>query len=227
MFKTNRLESEDLELNPRILGYRWNELRSRVLDLIDCRLAEGNPRQWYIDQYLVNKIFFESVKSIDAPYQVKRVPNGILGEVFFLEACKYFGFPCVPTGGDVDSLGADFRLTSRDGTETRFVDVTINTSNKGLKQKNKVGTFPTLFIPWNIKYDNEENSFSYAEEYLRTGEFNKNMFLDDILTFNYCNLHNLKKSVWRDSPTGEGYMAQDGVVYIRNLEGVLEILKER
>lgn len=222
-----RLELAQLEVNPIELGHRWDILRSKVLGLIDFRLENGNPSQWYIDHYLYNKDLFEKASHIEEVYWVNRVPNGILAEVFFLDACEYFGFHCVPTGGDEDSWGADFKLESRDGSQTRFVDVTINTSERGLRQKNVVGTFPTLFIPWHTDYYNQRHSPTYAEEYLRTGTFDADMFVDGILTFNYRNLHDLRRSVWRDSPWGEGYMAQDGITYLRNLEGVLDILKER
>ena len=229
MFKSNtkRLELAEQELDPVILGERWGTLRSKVLGLIDFRLSNGDPRQWYIDHYLYDQELFENAKYIDAPYWVNRVPNGILGEIFFLDACEQLGIHCYPTAGDEDAWGTDFKIISRNDGSTRFLDVTINMSERGLKQKNKAGTFPTVFVPWHIDYSNRRNSPSYAHHYLSTGEFDSYQFMDDILTFNYNNLHDLRRNVWRDSPWGEGYMALDGVTYISNLAGVLDILKER
>jgi hypothetical protein len=146
--------------------------------------------------------------------------------VFFLNACEYLGIECKPTEGDDDVYGADFLITIEDG-ETRVLDVSLNLSPEGLKKKNKAGTFPTVFIPWRTTYPNTTYKPSYAEKYLATGNFDVREFMYRTLKYNYKNLHILRNSVWKDARWGEGYMCLDGIPYIRNLEGILNMLKSR
>ena len=214
------------ELTPTILSERWDSLRTKVLGLVDSRLSNGRP----INSYTVHNMrlieFFMNPIGTEDPSSLDKVPNGILGEVFFLDACEQLGIYCCPTTGDEDALGADFKIRSRDGIDTRFLDVSIKISERGLEQKNRAGTFPTVFIPWYTDYSSRRKYPSYAQHYLSTGEFDSYQFMNGILTFNKRNLRCLEKNVWEDSPLGKGYMAFDGITYVSNLAGVLKILDE-
>ena len=219
------LESARQELAPTILSKRWDLLEKKALELVTFRLSKRNLKKQYVDCCLRGQELFEIARDIKDPSSLDNAPNGILGEVFFLDACNQLGIYCCPTTGDEDAMGADFKIRSKDGIDTRFLDVTINITERGLKKKNKAGTFPTVFIPWYMNHSNRRNSPSYARHYLATGEFDSSWFMRSILAFNYDNLRRLEENVWKDSPWGEGYMAFDGITYVSNLAGVLEILK--
>ena len=201
---------------------RWKEIRELSLDLINHRLCNGIPDKWYKDIFLAHREAFKGREYIKNAFDANSVSNGMLGEVFFMEACRSLNIYCVPTCGLEDEWGADFKIS--DGVDTRFLDVTINLSNENLRKKNRSGTFPTVFVPW---YLGKDRSQSYATRYIETGEFDYETFINNILSYNYHNLHILRKNVWNDSPKGEGYMALDGVKYLENLGGSLDILKGR
>lgn len=201
-------------------SYRWNILRHKVCELVDYRIRNGNPPRWYRDACIDSREKFERVSILENVNDIDRFPNGILGEVFFMEACNNVGIECTPTYGDVDTWGADFMITN--GKETRFIDVSINTSYRGLRKKNREGTFPTLFIPWH----SADNGFqSYACHYLRTGEFDSNNFISDTVSYNYHNLHTLRKDVWSDGQVVDSYMDLYGIRYLESLEGSINMLR--
>lgn len=197
---------------------RWDSVRSEVCGLMEYRINHGSPPKWYKDVCIDTMYIFGNASYLNDVCDVNRFPNGFIGEVFFMEACSKLGIECVPTYGDEDTWGADFRIS--DGKDTRFLDVTINTSDNGLRKKNKAGTFPTLFIPW---YMNSNQS--YVHHYIETGEFDTEEFIGNILSYNYKNLHNLRRDVWSDSPKGQGYMSLYGIKYLEGVEGSLNILK--
>lgn len=199
---------------------RWDGVRYQVCDLMQYRIDNGSSPKWYIDACVEDIYLFGEAVELDDLSDLKDFPNGSIAEVFFMEACRDLGIECTPACGEEDILGVDFMISN--GFDTRFLDVTINISNRGFKRKNKAGTFPTLFIPWTIS---DSLPISYAYRYIETGEFYSDEFISEILTFNYKNLHNLRKDVWTDSPKGDGYMSLEGVQYLENLEGSLKILK--
>lgn len=199
---------------------RWDNVRFKVCDLMDYRINHGSPPGWYEKVCIDNKDTFANAFPLNDIYNVNRLPNGFIGEVFFMDACDKLGIKCVPTYGDVDTWGADFMIG--EGKNTRFLDVTINTSADGLKRKNRAGTFPTLFIPWYLASNQSE---TYVYHYLATGEFNSKDFMNNIISYNYRNLHTLKRDVWSDHSNGDGYMDLHGIQYLEGLEGTLKILK--
>jgi len=222
---TSTLETVRYGRNSEILQTRWEQIRDEVSQLIEFRLSRGSSFKWYEEGFLSTRRVFESTESLQEPCDINKFPSGILGEVFFLNACQNLGIYCEPTEGDDDVHGADFKICLNG--DTRFLDVSLNRSEKGLLKKNKVGTFPTVFIPWRTMYPGTNYQPSYAEKYLSTGEFDVSEFMHEILKYNYKNLHILRNSVWRDAPWGEGYMCLDGISYIKNLEGILNILRCR
>ena len=221
--ETRNLEFVEYSIEEDTLQNRWNEIRNEVCSLIDYRLEYGSCEKWYKDNYLAVKQEFLEMPFIDHPSEINKLPSGIVGEVFFMEACNKEGLNCVPTHGDEDVWGADFKIDN--GKETRFLDVSINISSKGLQKKNRVGTFPTIFIPWKTNSMGNRNGVSYSEKYLCTGMFNRKRFISDILNYNNSNLHLLQKSVWKDADWGEGYMALEGIQYLKNLKGTILMLR--
>ena len=160
---------------------------------------------------------------IDNPSEINVLTSGIVSEVFFMEACNRMGLNCIPTRGYQDSLGADFMIEN--GKETRFLDVSLDTSKKGLEKKNKVGTFPTIFIPWRTNRVGKRKEVSYSEKYLCTGVFNRRKFFSDILNYNYRNLHILERDVRKGSYSEEGYMGAEGFQYVNDLKGTISMLR--
>ncbi len=203
---------------------RWEGVRDGVCNLIDCRLKDRASMKWYRDASIFSEKIFENTSTLNDPCDINRFPSGILAEYFFMTSCSDLDICCTPTCGDEDVWGADFKISN--GVETRFLDVTINLSKRALLKKNKAGTFPTIFVPWSVRGLCEYGTTTYAQHYLTTGEFNSLFFIDRILSYNYSNLHNLRKNVWEDSPKSEGYMSLEGITYIQNLEGSLRILRD-
>ncbi len=199
---------------------RWDGVRYEVCDLMEYRIENGSSPQWYRDACIDNIYIFGNAVELNDVSDLNRLPNGFIAEVFFMEACRDLGIECTPTCGEEDTWGVDFKISN--GFDTRFLDVTIDTSNSGFRRKNRAGTFPTLFIPWSISHS---FSRSYAYRYIETGEFYSDEFISKIVSFNYKNLHNLRKDVWSDCPNSGSYMSLEGVHYLENLEGILEILK--
>lgn len=221
--ETRNLNDIEIKTGERTLQQRWDKVSSSVCSLIDYRFQYGSKERWYIDNYTALKQEFLETPSLERASEINQFPGGILAEVFFMQACNQLGIYCEPTSGDEDVFGVDFKI--EDDFETRFLDVSINISSLGLRKKNRDGTFPTLFIPWNVKKNVNGYSPSYAEHYLSTGLFNGKKFFNSILDYNYSNLHNLKKSVWNDARIGEGYMSLNGIQYIKNLEGILGMIR--
>ncbi|MGI6423050.1 MAG: hypothetical protein ACOX0X_00295 [Candidatus Dojkabacteria bacterium] len=205
------------------LQQRWERLSSDVSDFIDLRLRDGASEPWY-DFYLIDMICgLEKVPYLNHASEVNEFPAGIFAEVFFMKACNEVGLNCVPTIGREDMKGVDFEIG--DGSETRFVDVTVNTSEEALKEKSKVWKVPTIFIPWGVKNSGNGYTPSYAEHYLATGKFEGSEFLNSILDFNYSNLHFLTKAVWSDGKDTDRKMRLNGIQYIKNLKGVLKMIR--
>ncbi len=218
--ETSNLEFVEYSIEENTVQSRWNKIRNEVCSLIDYRLEYGSCGKWYEENYLSVKQEFLEMPFINYPEEINYLTSGIVGEVFFMEACKNIGLSCVPTRGDEDIWGVDFKIDN--GIETRFLDVSINTSSKGLQKKNRAGTFPTVFIPWRTNSVGKKNGVSYSEKYISTGVFDQRKFMSELIDYNNSNLHLLRKSVWKD----EGYMALEGIQYIKNLEGIIDMLKE-
>ncbi len=221
--ESRNLNCIEIEVGERTLQQRWDKVSSSVCSLIDYRFQYGSKEKWYRDNYTAVKQEFLELPSLERASEINQFPGGILAEVFFMQACNQVGIYCEPTSGDEDVFGVDFKI--EDDCETRFLDVSINVSSKGLSKKNRDGTFPTLFVPWSVKSNTNGYSPSYAEYYLSTGLFNGKEFFNSILDYNYENLHKLRKSVWKDAKWGEGYMSLNGIQYLKNLEGILEMIK--
>ncbi|MDX9738972.1 MAG: hypothetical protein RBT33_01225 [Candidatus Dojkabacteria bacterium] len=227
MLRTEARNLEFVEYSERknTLQSRWEEIRTEVCSLIDYRLEYGSCEKWYEESYLAVKQEFLELPTIDYPSEINYLTSGIVGEVFFMDACNRVGINCIPTSGQEDMWGVDFKIDN--GIETRFLDVSINISSKGLQKKNKAGTFPTLFVPWRTNSLGKKEGVSYSEKYLCTGVFDREKFISDIIDYNNRNLHELQKSVWKDAKWGEGYMSLEGIQYIKNLKGIIEMLKRR
>ncbi len=217
-----RTETDGLDSN-------WIDLKGELLQLAQYRV-DTVQQKWYRDVYI------EYMMDIDSFYptrysEINRLPQGILAEVFFLNACRQNMFNCVPSYGEEDIMGADFKLTY--GDETRFFDVSINTSGRSMKKKVKEGTFPTLFLPWKKDFsDNGDGPITYAERYLKYGRFDGKTFLHSILDSNYIVLDSLKRKVWREEDVQKKIfnnesldLSESGIQYIRTLEGVLLLMR--
>lgn len=208
----------------------WIGLKDELLAFTQYRI-DSAQHQWYRDAYMGYMIDIYDFSPKRAS-EINSLPQGILGEVFFLNACKQNGIQCDPTFGEEDVLGADFKITN--GKETRFFDVSVNTSERGFKKKVKEGTFPTLFIPWKAEdLQSGNRNMSYAERYMKYGTFDGKRFLHSILTSNYLVLDCIKRKVWRSQDTDRKLFNNDsvdvsagGIQYIRSLEGVLILMRK-
>lgn len=204
----------------------WSNLKERIVDIIEYRVNTCRYG-WYTDAYCQH---LEKIRdfNFETPEQINILPHGIVAEVLFQEASEQLGFKCNPSIGDEDALGYDFELTMRD--ETRFIDVTVDTSQSGIRKKIKPWRFPTLFLPWNM--NDGKSCFSYAQWYLSGGGFNGKEFLKSVVRCNLKVLDGLKRSVWEDKKVQREIYSRyvsdfsgSSVLYVNSLDGVLEMLK--
>lgn len=201
-------------------------LKQDLYDLVEYRLSTtSKSKDWYRNAYVSNLMDIDSL-CIDRGFKsLNRMSQGLLSEVFFLNACKQNGIECVPSTGDEDIMGIDFKI--EDDKDTRFLDVTVNISEKGLTSNLKDWNFPVLFIPWR----NSWSGMSSAEAYLRYGIFNGKKFLNRIYRYNSGVRDILKQDirnrdincVFRKNKREVKY-PDAGVGYINNLEGVISLL---
>lgn len=211
------------ELQGNEIEGNWLMLKKDITDLVEYRVS-STQQVWYRDIYgnclnIVNQ--FEPQE----PQDINYLPQGILAEVFFMYACNINGLKCIPSYGDEDIWGADFKLVNG---ETRYLDVTMNTSSKSFVRKTKEGTFPTIFLPWSVS-----ENVSYAQQYLSCGNFNGREFLVRTLESNKEILHCLKKNYWRGEEEirkilGITYkdFSGSGIQYLNHLEGVLRLIRK-
>ena len=211
------------------MNEHWYYLKNGLLSLIDYRLDSSSDR-WYQEQYMYEKLYIDDFYP-SLPSDINKLPKGIVAEALFLEACKLTNRECFPCPGIEDVIGADFRITY--GRETRFFDVTVNTSERGFRKKVIEGRFPTLFLSWEENGNNSRYKRSYAEMYLRTGTINTEKYFTNIISLNYKILDKLKRSFWRGEKSDERILgmrdfdySRVDTQYIKNLEGVLRVLKE-
>lgn len=225
--ETNYLLPRNEEIEP--MNEHWYYLKNGLLSLIDYRLDSSSDR-WYQEQYMYEKFYIDEFYP-SYPSDINRLPKGIVAEGLFLEACKLTNKECSPCLGREDVIGADFRITY--GRETRFFDVTVNTSERGFRKKVREGRFPSLFLPWKENENNNGYKRSYAERYLRTGTINTEEYFSNIISSNYKILDKLKRSFWRGEKSDERILGKGnfdysraGIQYIKNLEGVLKVLRK-
>lgn len=206
------------------LQENWRELKSEILALTDFRM-ETTKDMWYYNEYKSLRCEIESFVP-KYPFDINLLPRGILAEVLFLDACRRREVNCCPTLGQEDVLGADFKVSK--GRETRFFDVSVNTSIEGITGKIRGGTFPTIFLPWNEPGKGFRRS--YAESLLRKGTYNCNEYFKNIFTSNYSILEKLKR-VYQKKQRIEIFgcenldLSDAGILYIKDLEGVLDLIR--
>ncbi len=208
----------------------WGNVQTEILNLAQYRL-ESTRDKWYRDictEYISKVTCFSPKIYTD----INKLPQGILGEVFFLNACKQKGVDCTPCFGDEDQIGVDFKI--RHNGEISFFDVSINTSKESMKRKTKEGSFPTLFIPWKREYIDDENPYmTYAERYLRYGIFDSESFFRDVISSNYDVFHFLKRKIlrkekknWMTFNNENVNLSDSGIKYLLNLKDLLILLKK-
>ncbi|GEM_PF-2787878 len=219
---TNEHDQTPLERN-------WESLRTELIDLTDYRIDTSRDK-WYQEVYMFYKLDIESFIPTH-PSDVNRLPKGIVAETFFLNGCRLRGLRCNSCSGDEDVMGADFNISC--GNETRFFDVSVDTSKRGLMSKVREGRFPTLFIPWEEAKSSNGYLRSYAERYLRYGIFNTNEYFSNILSSNYIVLDHIKRMFWKNQEDcGRVFgkkginFSKAGIQYIRSLEGTLRLLRK-
>ncbi len=207
----------------------WVDLKAEILDFADYRISTSKDR-WYQEAYLFYKYEID-IFNPRYPSDINSLPKGLISEVFFLKGCNNTGLLCSPCLGEEDVLGADFKICK--GNETRFLDVTVNTSKKEFDNKVREGKFPTIFLPWKEEETNNGYKESYAERYLRHGTFNTDEYFKNILSSNYQILDRLKRSFWRNQNSEKDVLGkkgldftQAGIMYIKSLEGVLNVLRQ-
>ena len=202
----------------------WNDIKHEVQDVIEYRLYSSN-REWYKQAYeeslfYINEFYPTTSKDIDY------LPQGILAEVFFLNACKQTGIRCKPCTGDEDVRGADFKIVSK--KERKFFDVSMNSNPEVFHKKINGNTYPTLFLPWSEIDDcNGDRCTTFAIKYLESGTFNGRVFLQRVITSGNYNSKCLKSAL-KEEKKGKGcsYSQFSGSSreYIQELDDVLRIL---
>jgi len=206
----------------------WQDIKEDIVEVVEYRI-ESTQQSWY------RKVYTDCLRLVDRfdphePQDINHFPQGILAEVFFMNACRQVGLNCIPSYGEEDIIGADFKIING---ETRFLDVTMNTSSSNLVYKIKEGTFPTLFLPWRAAKSPQGTNMSFAYVYLDRGSFNGRAFLYSTISSNMEILHCLKTNVWRGEDEirkilGNTYtnFSGSGIQYIRSLEGVLKLMRK-
>lgn len=217
----------DSELTPS--ENNWKDLKTEIQDFADYRISTSKDR-WYQEVYLFYKYEIE-IFNPRYPSDINSLPKGLISEVFFLKGCNQTGIICSPCLGEEDVLGTDFKIQK--GNETRFLDVTVNTSQREFKNKVIEGKFPTIFLPWEEEESNNGYKQSYAERYLRHGTFDTDGYFKNILSSNYQILDRLKRSFWGNQGSEKEVLGKRGldftragVMYIKSLEGVLNLLRQ-
>ena len=171
----NSIESESTELSSSSES-NWRELKEEILDFADFKISTSKDK-WYQEAYMFY-IYEVDIFNPKHPGDINSLPKGLISEVFFLKGCQRTGIMCSPCLGEEDVMGADFKICN--GNETRFFDVTVNTSRRGLYKKVREGRFPTLFLPWKEEETNNGYKRSYPERYLRYGTFNTEEYFGEI-----------------------------------------------
>lgn len=207
----------------------WLELKQEILDLADYRISTSKDR-WYQEAYMFYKYEVDNFNPRH-PADINSLPKGLISEVFFFKGCIKLGIMCVPCLGEEDIMGADFKISK--GDETRFLDVTVNTSERGFHRKVKEGRFPTIFLPWKEEESNNGYKRSYAERYLKYGTFNTEEYFSNVLYSNYQILDRLLRTYWKNQNSNREVLGNKkvdytkaGIIYIKSLEGVLNLLRE-
>jgi len=224
----NSIESESSKLlSPS--ENNWTDLKTEILDFADYRISTSKEK-WYQEACMFYK-YEVDIFNPKHPSDINSLPKGLISEVFFLKGCQKVGIMCSPCLGQEDVLGADFKICK--GDETRFLDVTVNTSSRGFFKKVREGRFPTIFLPWKEEETNNGYKRSYAERYLRYGTFNIDEYFNNILSTNYQILDRLRRSFWRNQNNGKEVLGKKeldftrtGVIYIKSLEGILNVLRQ-
>ncbi len=218
---------QDQERTP--LEKNWEDLKSTLLDLAEFRVHTSKA-QWYQEAYMYYKVEIDAFNP-RCPSEVNCLPKGIIAEAFFLDACRRNGLECFPSLGEEDVLGADFRITN--DKETRFFDVTVNTSHRGFFKKVREGRFPTLFLPWEENQTNNGYRRSYAERFLRDGDYDSKEYIENTLRSNYFILDKLRRAYWRNQRIDEEILGKTnldlsraGLMYIKDLDGVLKLIRK-
>ena len=203
----------------------WNDIKHEVQEVVEYRIYSSN-KGWYKDAYEENLFYineFYPTTSRDIDY----LPQGILAEVFFLNACKQNRIHCKACTGDEDVRGADFKIVSK--KERRFFDVSMNSDPEVFQQKIQGSKrYPTLFLPWvEQEKSNGRQYRSYASKYLESGVFNGREFLQRVITSGNYNSKCLKRAL-QEERRGKGcaYSQFSGCSeeYIEELDGVLRVL---
>lgn len=228
MLETNlyTCEQNDVEEIER----NWVDLKTELLYLTEYRL-DSTSNKWY-KKFCIHYINDISDFSPKTYKDINRLPQGLLSEVFFLNACQQQAIDCVPSFGEEDVRGVDFKINSWE--EEYYFDVSINTSKQNLEKKIKEGSYPTLFIPWKRTYiDDEDPYMTYAERYMKYGIFEGNSFLRNVVSCNYelldCLRSKLLSKKYHDRKifNNEGVdLSVSGIKYTLNLKDVLELIKK-
>jgi len=200
-------------------------LKNDLIEYVEKKI-DSTSKEWYRNVYIGYLIDIDYLSCNGSVSGIDNISQGLLSEVFFLNACNQIGMNCVPSSGDEDIIGIDFRLM--DSKEARFFDISIRNKEKFMRKDIQEGNFPVLYIPWR----NKEWGMSYAEAYIRFGKFNGRRFLERALLFNKkleCELSmDMKKKKC------EGVLDLDisklkypgvDIQYIKNFQGAVELLE--
>jgi hypothetical protein len=221
---TERLHSKDkndIETN-------WSDIKDDLVNLINYRLSTSEC-YWYNQANLETLSIVERFAPVECD-SVNFLPQGILAEVFFQNACIQNGIKCEPCFGSEDVEGMDFIISN--GLGEKYIDVSINFSNRSIRRKVKRGTTPTLFLPWTYKSaTNGRPTMSYAYEYLRSGAFDGKGFLTRALDLNINLLEYIRADMLNNGngkkikgKKDSGFSCSDKE-YIYDMEGVLYLIR--
>lgn len=183
---------------------------------------DGSKYQAYCELYIDSINAFGLETSSD----ISLLPQGILAEYFFIKAFDDKKIHCFFSEGIEDMRGIDCII--KNGKEEYGLNLTIN--NTFLNIKKKLGReIPFLYIPWCVNTGNIESRYcTYAQRYLKSGEFDSIDFLRRVYDANSNFISQISRGKVREvrafkeryidlpNPNGD---------FIRKSNGILGLIK--
>lgn len=206
----------------------WSDIKHEVKQLLEYRIYSSNMEKYKerCEEIIFYMDEFYPITSSEIDY----LPQGILAEVFFLNACKQNDIRCKPCTGDEDLKGVDFKIVNK--KERKFFDVSINCNPEIVRQKISGDRSPTLFLPWNdIDNSNGVRYISFARKYIESGTFNGKEFLQRVIQSGNYRSKCLKKAIQEEKKSNSKnnvYSQYFGssTEYIEELDSLLLLLSK-
>lgn len=209
------------ELNPDLfLEGNLKNVSTELINFVE-RKIDTVDKKWFKNYYVGYLLDIDSV--LNYQEDIYCIPQGLVSELFFYNACKEVGIDCEPSTGNDDVIGIDFRI--QDEKEARVFGITTNTSETNMRRRISEGNFPVLFVDWiDRKY-----RMSYFEKFLKYGVFNGDVFLGEVINMNEEILSKLENDIEvQDRNRGRNKdlnFPKGGIQYYNNYKNTLNLLK--